>query len=71
MGAESSQSTNDVGDVTTEDAPHRVEFIDHHVFESVQEVVPVVVGGEHPGMQHVRVGEDDVGIAAHPGAFFG
>ena len=71
MGAQSPQSPQDVCDMTPEHTAHGVELVDHDVFESVEEVVPVVMGGKESGVQHVGVGEDDIGVASHPGPFLG
>ncbi len=53
-----------VADVGAEHAAVDVRLVDHHQREVGEEVAPRAVVGEDPQVQHVRVGEDDVGAAA-------
>ncbi len=59
-GADAGQAPQHVGDVAAEDAAVRVQFVDDDVLEVLEETVPLVVVGEHAGMEHVRVGDHDV-----------
>src|SRR3990170_1476065 len=47
-----------------------MHFVDHEVFESEKEVGPSSVMGKHPEMEHIRIGQDDVGVASCPGTVF-
>ena len=43
-----------------------VRLVDHHPLQVGQEVAPALVVGEHPHVEHVRVGEDQVRTAPDP-----
>ena len=66
MGTETPQSAQHVGDVGAEDAPHDVELVDDDERQLRQEVTPAGVTGEDADVEHVGVGEHDVGVAPHP-----
>ncbi len=53
--------------MAAEDAAKDVDLVDHHVPEPAQQRGPAAMPGEDPDVQHVRIGEDDVGVAPHPG----
>ena len=55
------QPAEEVGDVAAEDPPQRVEFVDDDVAQPHEERRPAVVVGEDPGVEHLGVGEHDVG----------
>ena len=65
---DSSEAPQDVADVRAEHAAVDVRLVDHHDREVGEEVRPRGVVGEDPEVQHVRVGEDDVAVAADRGA---
>ena len=71
MRAEATQSTQDVGHMAAEHAAHGVQFVDHDVVEPVQESGPAIVAGKEPGMEHVGIGEQHIGVAADPRALLG
>ena len=49
-----------------EDAPQHVQLIDDDVVEPLEEGGPLAVVGEQPVMQHLGIGEQDVGVGASP-----
>jgi hypothetical protein len=55
--------------VAAEDAPVVVELVDDDVFKVFEELDPLCVVGEDPGVEHVGVGQDDV--AAGPDGLAG
>src|SRR5205085_10183647 len=55
----------DAADVAPEHSPQRVGLVDHDVGEVGEQLRPAGVGIEHPVVHHVRIGEDDAGVAAH------
>ena len=63
--AYSPQPPEDVGQVASENAAVGVQLIDDHVVEALEELHPFGVVGEDRGVQHVRVGEDDVPGGTH------
>ena len=58
------QPAQHVADVGAEHAAVDVRLVDHHQREVGEEVAPRAVVGQDPQVQHVGVGEDDVGAAA-------
>ena len=48
------------------DAPEGVELVDARRSAAGEEVGPAPVEGEDPGVEHVGIGEHDVGMAAGP-----
>ena len=71
MVAQSPEPAQHVGHVTAEHAAQHVQFVDDDVGELAKKVGPLLVAREDPGMQHLGVGEDDVGVAPHPPSFLG
>ncbi len=63
------QPPQDVGQVAAEDAAVVVELVDDDVLEVLEELDPLGVVGEDAGVEHVRVGQDDV--AAGPDGLAG
>ena len=59
------QPPHDVGEVAAEDAPVGVKLVDHDVAEVLEEVQPLRVVREDPGVQHVGVGQDQVRPRPH------
>ena len=62
------QPPQHVGHVRAEDAAVDVRLVDHHDREVAEEVRPGRMVGEDPEVQHVRVGQHDVGAPAQLGA---
>ena len=71
MLAESTQAPQHVRDVTAEHAAQRVQLVDDDVAQAQQERGPPVVRGEDAHVQHLGVGEHDVGVRADPRALVG
>ena len=65
MTTETAQTTHDVRHVTTEDTTIRVELVDDDVAEILEEHGPLRVMRQDPRMQHVGVGQDQVGARPH------
>ncbi len=63
VGAEAPQPPDDVGRVRAEDAPVRVDLVEHDILQVAEEVRPRVVVGQDAHMQHVGVGQHDLGVA--------
>ena len=61
------QPAQHVGDVRAEDAAVGVGLVDDHPAEVGEEVAPALVMGQHADVEHVGVGEDEVGAAADRG----
>src|SRR6185295_14846027 len=68
-GAQPAQAPQDLGDVGAEDAPVGVALVDDDIAQRAQEGGPPGVGGKYAPVQHVRIGEDVVGVLAYPFAF--
>jgi len=49
-----------VGDVTAEHAAVRVRLVDNYVAQLLEQLEPLRVMRQDPGMEHVRVGHDDL-----------
>ena len=58
-------------DVSAEDPPQHVELVDNDEPEAVQERRPTGVIRQQRGVEHFRIGEHDIRVAAHPPACFG
>ena len=58
---DAAQAAEDVADVRAEDAAVDVRLVDDDVAQVGEHVAPAVVMGEHADVEHVRVGQDDVG----------
>ena len=54
-----------IGEVTSENAAVGVELVDHHVAKVLKEVHPLRVERQDSGVEHVRIGEHEVGPRAH------
>gem|GEM_PF-4072264 len=63
------QAAQHPGHVRPKDAPVGVHFVHHHVAQTLKEGVPGLVVRQDPLVQHVRVGQDHLGVAAGAGAF--
>ena len=68
MLAQSTQPAQHVGDVRSEDAAQGVQLVDDDVLQAHEERGPPLVRREDPHVQHLGVGEHDVGVLAGPGA---
>ena len=62
------QPAQDVGDVGAEDAAVDVRLVDDDVAEPRQHLAPVLVVGQDADVEHVGVGQDQVGAAPDRGA---
>ena len=65
MPADALQPPQDVGEMTAEDAAIRVQLVDDHVAQVLEELRPARVMREDPGVHHVRIGEHDVRLPAN------
>ena len=70
-GAEPPQAPHDLGDVRAEHAAIDVRFVDDDVAQVMEELGPALVRRQDADVQHVRVGEEEVGRAADRGALIG
>jgi hypothetical protein len=59
------QPSQHAGDVRAEHATVDVRLIDHHERQVGEQVAPRLVVREDPDVEHVRVGEDQVGALAN------
>ena len=66
--AQSSQPAQHVRDVAAEDAAQRVQLVDDDVAQPHEERGPALVRRQDPHVQHLGVGEHDVGVLAGPRA---
>ena len=62
MGTDAPQPGQDHGDVGSEHSPVGVGFVHDHVFEVAKKLCPAPVVGQNPHVQHVRVGDQYVGV---------
>ena len=62
--ADPDEAPEDIRQMRTEDPPVDVEFIDHHVLEVRKELLPFRMVGEDPGVEHIRVRNDNVPLPA-------
>jgi len=58
--ADPPQPAEDVRDVAAEDAAIRVQLVEHDVLEVLEQLHPLGVVGEDPGVEHVRIRDDHV-----------
>ena len=65
VAADPLEAPEHVGEVAAEHAAVRVQLVDHDVAEVLEEVHPLGVVGQDPRVEHVRIGEDEVGPGAH------
>ncbi len=70
VGAEATQTAQQVGHVGAEDASQRVQLVDDDVVEAQEVGVPLAVVGEDPAVEHLGVGEHHVGLRPHPRPLF-
>jgi hypothetical protein len=54
-----------IGEMTSENPPVGVKLVDHHVAEILKEVHPLGVMRQDPRVEHVRIGQHEVGASAH------
>ena len=64
--ADASQPAEHVRDVAAEDAAQRVQLVDHDVAQPHEERRPPLMRREDAHVQHLGVGEHDVGVACAP-----
>jgi len=57
---DASQAAKDIAQVASKDAAVSVEFVDNDVFQIFEQAGPARVLRKNSGVQHVRVGQDDV-----------
>ena len=62
---------SELGDVAAEDAAEGVQLVEHDEAKPPEEGRPTLVVRQQPGVQHLRVGEHDRRVLAHPGALLG
>ena len=58
------EAAQHVGKVAPEHSAISVQLVDDDVAQVLEEARPARVMGQHPGVQHVRVAEHDVGAPA-------
>ncbi len=61
------QTAQHIGDMRAKHAPVGVHLVDHDVLQVGKELGPLGVVRQDPGMEHIRVGDDDPGILPHFG----
>ena len=66
VATDAAEPPQDVGDMGAEDPPQHVELVDDDVAEPHEQGVPLGVAGEEAAVEHLGVGEHDVGVVAHP-----
>ena len=64
--ADAAQPPEHVPDVRTEHPAVGVALVDDHVGDPAQRAGPLLVGGQDPAVQHVRVGHDPPRVPPHP-----
>ncbi len=64
---EPAEAAQDVRDVRPEDAAQRVQLVDDDVLQTHEERGPRLVRRQDPHVQHLGVGQHDVGVLARPG----
>ncbi len=62
--ADPDQAPDHVGQVAAEDAAIDVEFVDNHVLQVGEELLPFRMMGENPRMEHVGIGDHHVPLFA-------
>ena len=70
-GGDPSEAADHVGDVGAEHAAVDVGLVDRDDREVGEELLPGGMAGEDPEVEHVRVGQDHVGLPADLGANLG
>ena len=65
VAADALEPAQHVGEMAAEDPPVRVQLVDHHVAEALEEVRPLRVVRQDARVQHVGVGQHEVGASAH------
>ena len=63
--AQAQQTAQDVGQVAAENAPVGMDFVDNDILQVFKELDPFRMMRQDAGMQHVRIGHDDVPGLAH------
>jgi hypothetical protein len=66
--AQAAEPPQHVRDVAAEDAAQRVQLVDDHVAQAHQEGRPALVRRQDADVQHLGVGQQDVGVLACPSA---
>ena len=59
------QPAHEIGDVAAEHAAVRVELVDDHITQIFEELGPSWVMRQDARMQHVGIGQDQIGASAH------
>ena len=59
MPANSLQSSNDLVHVRAEDASIGVHFVEDHIGEVFEKLLPTLVVSQYPAVEHVRIGHQD------------
>ena len=65
---DAAEPAQDLGDVRAEDAAVAVALVDDHDPQAAEEAAPAGVVRQQPAVQHVRVGQQVVGVRLRPGA---
>ena len=65
VAADALEPAQHVGEMAAEDPAVRVQLVDHHVAEVLEEVRPLRVVRQDARVQHVGVGQHEVGARAH------
>ena len=63
---QSTEPAEHIADMAPEDAAQHMYLVHDHITESSQEGRPPPVPGEDPDVQHVRVGEEHIGMTPCP-----
>jgi hypothetical protein len=63
--ADPAQPAQDVGEVASEHTTVGVQLVDHHVAKILEERGPLGVVGQDAGVEHVGVGQHEVGAGPH------
>ena len=69
MGDEAAQAAKDHRHVRAEDPPSNMRLVDHDERQAKQEVRPSWVPRQDRGVEHVRVRQDQIRVAADEGTF--
>jgi hypothetical protein len=65
VAADALEAAEDIGEMATEDPSVGVQLVHHHVAQVLEEVHPLGVVREDPRVEHVGVGEHEVGARPH------
>ena len=60
-----------MGDMAAEHTAQDVQLVDDDIAQPHQQRRPLRVVGEDPGVEHLGVGQNQVGVGPHPGPLFG